>query len=201
MSDFTAVLAVGQTLKALLVNAINQGAQTNSELPQVSCTLASPKEVRATTTTSTPASALSIWLYQVRRNPDLVNDPPHRGSPNQVVPQYLPVDLYYLLTPIYTSTEGEQALLGMVLQTLYDNSIMSGSLLAAPLDPVLDQIRVTLEALTLEELTRVWLALDEPYSVSVSYHVQLARISSARQPMAISPVLTRELDPLPIGTP
>ncbi len=196
MSDFTAVLAVGQTLKGLLDAAIAAG--TDPGLPHVSTTLASPKDVRSTTTTTTPATALSIWLYQVRRNPDLLNDPPHRIAPNQVQPPYLPLDLYYLVTPIYTSTEGEQALLGMVLQTLNDNGIIGGSLLAAPLDPVSDELRVTLEALTLEELTRVWLALDEPYSISVSYHVQLVRISSGRQPIAGSPVLKRQLDPIQV---
>lgn len=122
--------------------------------------LASPKDVRSSTTGTTPASALSIWLYQVRRNPDLLNDPPRRISPDEVLAPGLPVDLYCLLTPIFTSTEGEQALLGLVLQTLSDNAIIGGSLLAAPLDPARVQLRVTLEALTLEELTRVWLNLD-----------------------------------------
>jgi len=192
MSDFTAVLAVGQTLRKVLDAAIS--TSTDPELPQVPTTLASPKEVRATTTTTTPASALSIWLYQVKRNPDLLNEPPRRISPDQVLAPDLPVDLYYLLTPVYKSTEGEQALLGKVLQALNDNAILRGSSLVPPLDPTTDELRVTLEAPALEDLTRVWTALEEPYQLSVSYHVQLVRISSGREPVQSSPVLTRELD-------
>ena len=191
MSDFTALLAVSQTLKSLLDGAISGSA--DPELPHVPTTLASPKEVRSTTSSTTPAAALSLWLYQVRRNPDLLNEPPRRISPDQVLPPALPVDLYFLVTPIYTSAEGEQALLGKVLQTLNDHSILAGSLLAAPLDPAADQLRLTLEALSLEEITRVWTALDEPYQLSVSYHVQLVRISSALQPEQLPPVETRDL--------
>jgi hypothetical protein len=193
MSDPTAVLATGQTLKKLLDLAIT--ASTDPEIPHVATTLASPRDVRASTSTTTPASALSVWLYQVRRNPDLLNEPPRRISPTEVLAPELPIDLYYLLTPIYTSTEGEQALLGTVLQTFNDNAIVTGSDLAAPLDPTTDQLRVSLEALTLEEITRVWMALEEPYQLSVSYHVQLVQISSAREPLMGPPVLTRTLIP------
>jgi hypothetical protein len=190
MSDFTALLAVSQTLKSLLDGAI--GASSDPELPQVPTTLASPKEVRSTTTTTTPAAALSLWLYQVKRNPDVLNEPPRRIAPDEVLPPALPVDLFYLVTPIYSSPDGEQALLGKVLQTLNDHAILTGSLLAAPLDPS-DELRVTLEAPTLEEITRVWEALDEPYQLSVSYHVQLVRISSALQPVQNAPVELRDL--------
>jgi hypothetical protein len=191
VSDFTAILAVSQTLRALLDGAIS--ASTDPELPHVPTTLASPKEVHSTTATTTPSSALSLWLYQVRRNPDLLNEPPRRISPDEVLPPALPVDLFYLVTPIYTTTDGEQALLGKVLQTLNDNTIVSGGALAAPLDPGSDQLRVTLEALSLEEITRVWQALDEPYELSVSYHVQLVQISSGLQPTQLTPVELREL--------
>lgn len=191
MSDFTALLAVSQTLRSLLDAAI--AASDDPELPQVQTTLASPREVRDTTSTTTPASALSLWLYQVRRNPDLLNEPPRRIAPDEVLPAPLPVDLYYLVTPIYTSPDGEQALLGRVLQTFNDHTIVGGSLLAAPLDPAADELRVTLEALTLEEITRVWTALDESYQLSVSYHVQLVRISSALEPMHGVPVEVRDV--------
>jgi hypothetical protein len=191
MSDFTALLAVSQTLKSLLDDAL--AASSDPELPHVPTTLASPKEVRSTTTTTTPAAALSLWLYQVKRNPDVLNEPPRRISPDEVLPPALPVDLFYLVTPIYSSPDGEQALLGKVLQTLNDHGILAGSLLAAPLDPTADELRVTLEALTLEEITRVWEALDEPYQLSVSYHVQLVRISSGLQPVQRAPVEVRDL--------
>src|SRR4051794_27552696 len=118
MSDFTALLAVGQTLKAVLDGSI--AASTDPELPHVPTTLASPKQVRTTTAGTTPVAALSLWLYQVRRNADLLNEPPRRVTPDRILPPAIPVDLYYLVTPIAATTDGEQALLGKVLQTLND---------------------------------------------------------------------------------
>jgi hypothetical protein len=148
------VPAVSRTLRSLLDAAIT--ASADPELPHVPTTLAAPRDVRPGTT---PAAALSLWLYRVNRAPH---------APDAVA-------LSYLVTPICSTPEAEQALLGTVLQTLDDNAIVAGSALAAPLDPAGDELRITLEPLTLEELTRLWAALDEPYRLSLSYVVRLVR--------------------------
>ena len=45
---------------------------------------------------------------------------------------------------------------------------------------------------TLEELTRVWTALQESYQLSVAYCVQVALINSEREPERVAPVVLRE---------
>ena len=45
-----------------------------------------------------------------------------------------------------------------------------------------------LEALSLEEITRVWEALEGSYQLSVSYEVSLVDIASDLEPEHVSPV-------------
>ena len=125
MSEYTAVLGVSQTLKRLLDEHI--AASTEPELPKISVDLGSPKDVRGNTTSSQPKDAVSLWLYMVRRNPELVNEPRVRTADNTLARPSIPVDLHYLVTPIYDKPPGEHALMGKILQAFNDHAILSGS--------------------------------------------------------------------------
>jgi len=59
-------------------------------------------------------------------------------------------------------------------------------------EPQLAQLRVALEALSLEDLSLVWDALSEPYQLSVSYVVQTVSIDSALEPVNTTPVLQKQ---------
>ncbi len=50
------------------------------------------------------------------------------------------------------------------------------------------ELKVRLEPLTLEEITRVWEALDGSYQLSVSYEVSVVNIMPELEPERISPV-------------
>jgi hypothetical protein len=63
------------------------------------------------------------------------------------------------------------------MQALYDNSIV---VLQDPGRNVAEELRIVLCRLTLEELTRVWHALREPYRLSVCYQVRVVQIESRR---------------------
>ncbi len=185
MSDFTAIRGVSHTLQALLRDHI-----TNDPDPQlngVTVDLRSPKEMREAQDTG-----VSLWLYQIKRNEFLLNQPPARTSASQVPHQRLPVNLYYLVTPIIGQPDDEQALIGRVLQTFNDHYMLRGNDLQDSLAGEVEELRVTLEQLTLEELTRVWYSLQEPYQLSVTYEVQVIDIDSARSPVQVMPVEMRE---------
>jgi hypothetical protein len=87
--------------------------------------------------------------------------------------------------------ETEQQLLGKVLQVFYDQPILRGSTLQGGLDPTTVELRVLLETLSLEEITRVWYALssDTGYQLCVSYEVQVIEIDSALEPESLQPVV------------
>jgi Pvc16 N-terminal domain len=82
--------------------------------------------------------------------------------------------------------------LGRVLQVLNDHGVLRGSELADPLDPAVDELRVNLETLSLEELTRIWNALQVPLELCASYCVQVVSLDSHHEPVSTSPVLERD---------
>lgn len=134
---------------------------------------------------------LSVWLYRVVRDENRLNDPPEVHTlPTgevEVLPTPLPVRLHYLMTPLATGNQDtEQRILGRVLQLFHTYPIASGAFLQAELAGTDAQIHIHLEALALEEITRVWEALEGSYQLSVSYEVTLARVRSAADPLRAS---------------
>ena len=131
---------------------------------------------------------LSLWLYRVVRDEHRLNDPPVvRPLPSgrvELVPPPLPLRLHYLATPLATgSPDPEQRILGRVLQLFHTYPVVSGAALGGALTGTEVQIHVRLESLSLDEITRVWEALEGSYQLSVSYEVTLANIESAAQPV------------------
>jgi hypothetical protein len=186
MSDFTAVKAVTETLYGIL-----QAGVTNSADPQlhgVPIDLRSPKEMRE----DNGATGVSLWLYRITRDPDLLNKAPERISPNQIRRASLPLHLYYLVTPLVAKPEDRQTLIGRVLQLFNDNATLRGAMLADSLAGSQESFRVMLETLSLEELTRVWHSLAEPYDLSVSYEVQVVTIDSDLEAVEAPPALVRQ---------
>src|SRR5689334_19095987 len=117
MSDFTVLRAVSITLRDLL-----QANITNSSEPQLSgvaIDLRSPKEMQE----QNNAQGISLWLYRVTRNPDTLNRPPVRIAPDKALVPALPIDLYYLVTPIVRDPITKQILLGKILQVFNDHAI------------------------------------------------------------------------------
>ena len=180
MSAYTAIKATSITLQELLQDAID--TEFGANVANVS--LKTPKEMNA--------NGVSLWLYRIVRDEFLTNQPPERIAPNRQRRTPLPVRLHYLVTPLMgDDTATEQQLLGKILQVLYDHPVLRGVDLKDGLDPVTVELRVLLETLSLEEITRVWYALNSTtgYQLSVSYEVQVIEIESAVAPESVQPVV------------
>lgn len=189
MSAFTAIWAVSRTLQVLLDASIKADPQfTNTSVP---VSLLSPKAIREPGSVVS-GSSVSLWLYRVKRDEYTLNNRPDRTATNRIPRPPIPVTLYYLVTPMNEEPESQQSVLGKVLQVFNDHAILRGSDLQGALQGETDELRLSMETLTLEELTRVWHALQEPYQLSVSYLVQVVAIDSAEEPVVTSPVLTRD---------
>lgn len=186
MSDYPVISAVSQTLKTLMTTKITQSS--DSQIKNVPIELLSPKEMEDANETL----GVSVWLYRVSRMADVLNDPPQRISSTQYVRTPLPIQLYYLVTPIAVDPLTRHALLGKVLQVMNDHSILRGADLQGILQGATDQLRVVLETVSLEDISLVWDALSEPYQLSVSYVVQVISIDSAEQPVQTTPVLEKD---------
>ena len=131
-----------------------------------------------TETVRDSANRLSLWLYQVTENEFLKNQPMRMGT-NAKTQVFAPfaLNLYYLVTPFAQSGEGDHLLLGKTMQVMYDNAILK---MRNDADETAEDLRLTFCRLSLEELTRIWEALKEPYRLSVCYQVRVTRIDSNR---------------------
>ena len=186
MSDYTVISAVSNTLKEMLKQNIT--LSSDPQLTGVDIFLLSPKEMQD----GGHAKGISLWLFQVSRMPEMLNEPPERRGPGQIARVPLPILLNYLVTPFTTDPATRHTLLGRVLQVLNDHSILRGADLQDVLQGTTEQLRVNLQALSLEELSLVWEALSEPYQLSVTYLVQVVRIDSDLEPLKSSPVVEKE---------
>ncbi|WP_413935798.1 DUF4255 domain-containing protein [Nitrospira sp. BLG_1] len=132
------------------------------------------------------SEGVSLWLYRLQRDEQTLNQPPRRVATNQFEQPPLPLRLHYLVAPIVShdtrpqAPELEQHILGKVLQVFNDLGSLRGSSLLADLAGQPLEIFVRLEPLTLEEITRVWDALELSYQLCVSYEVSVVPITSGR---------------------
>jgi hypothetical protein len=138
---------------------------------------------------------VSIWLYRIVRDDVRLNDPPTRPTPTTIRQPPLPLRLHYLVTPITNRAndgdpETEQYLMGKILQLFHSRPLLRGTDLKEELAGTNSELRVRLESLTVDEMSRVWDALEGSYQLSVSYEVALVDVDSALEPESVVPVTT-----------
>ena len=191
---YTALRATSQTL----IRYLRQRFETDPNLAPffnpasggtMLVTLNTPQEMM-----DADIEGLSVWLYRVIRDEERLNAPPQRIGANLLRQPPLPVRLHYLITPITATPsqigpETEQVILGKVLQIFHDHPSLRGSDLQGDFSGTEVELTVRLETLSLEEIARVWDALDASYQLSVSYEVSVVEIASETDPEQVSPVL------------
>src|SRR5579871_6238890 len=181
---YTALTATSLTLAAFLRQSLEADANLKPFFDPAAggtmvVSLLNPQEMA-----KQPAQGLSLWLYRVIRDEDRINAPTIRETPREARMTPLPVRLHYLMTPVIqegkNAPEFEQMVLGKALQLLYDHSQFRGTDLVGDFMGTDVIFTTRLETMTLEEITRVWTALVEPYRLSVSYEVSVLTIRSQR---------------------
>ena len=182
MSEYVCIREVTLALQTLLRKEITNSTDPN--LTGVPILLSDPREMRKKELTG-----ISLWLYRVTREPDSLNRPIERVTSNKLRRQPISLTLFYLLTPMRDQPRDEQALLGKVIQVLYDHGVMAGPEVGALLAADGTELHVALNGLSLEDLARVWDVLKEPYQLSLSYIVQTIAIDSDRDLVKRPPVL------------
>jgi len=148
---------------------------------------------------------LSIFLFEIMEDASARNEPRVRQTQkNAVVMQKPPLalQLNYLFTPWTGNFQTDQQLLGRVLQLFYEQAILTGPVLQGQLAGTTTALKVTLHTLTLEERTRIWLALTRPYRTSLSYCVRVVNIDVTQSETTSSVMNGRLVSSiLPGGTP
>lgn len=184
MSSYMVLAEVSEALRLILWEAIQQDDVLNLIVQsQDAIVFANPTEAARDS-----ANRLSLWLYQVCEDEFVKNQPPLRtgversngedsGRERQDQFPPLALNLYYLVTPFAPSGTADHLMLGKTMQVMYDNAIV---LLRNEANQIYEELRIILCRLALEELTRIWEALQEPYRLSVCYKVRVARVDSQR---------------------
>lgn len=181
---YTAMVATSQTLRDFLTDRLRTDVHLKTFFdPALGGTmvvsLSTPDEVIRMN-----LHGVSLWLYRIVRDENLLNAPPRRVGKLQYRHTPLPFRLHYLVTPIVArknpnGSELEQTVLGKILQSFHDHAKMSGPDLHGDLTGHASvELFVRLEPLSLEEITKVWYSLEESYQLSVSYEVSVVYIDS-----------------------
>jgi|SRR5690242_5796650 len=121
---------------------------------------------------------LTLFLYEIIEDPTVRNRNLSREiDTTPATPVYrirkppMALILRYLVTPWAGDRQTEHLIIGRTLQVLYERQIHRGANLTPELE--LDALSVTLAPLSLEERTRVWWSIQEPYRLSLNYEVRV----------------------------
>lgn len=184
---YTSIIATSESLRELLrasfradVGPSGLASLFGGGVMDVS--LATPREMQG------HQQGLSMWLYRVVRDDTRLNDPPTQrplpGGGVELVPPPLPLRLHYLMTPLVDEgPDTEQRILGRTLQLFHMQPELSGADLRGDLIGSHARLHVRLEALSLDETSRVWEALHGTFQLCVSYEVTLVNIENPLQPL------------------
>ncbi len=143
--------------------------------PATDVTLLSPAEK------SSHNTRINLFLYRVTPNAHLNNQDwrPKPGTTNQLVAPPLTLNLYYLLTayaPVDPNSGLVDAhgLLGEAMRVLHENAILPQAVLESGLKP--GSVKVTPTSLDMEEISKIWLALQQDFQLSAGYEVSYVEV-------------------------
>lgn len=184
---YTAISATSETLMEYLRQQLAADISFFTDGSMI-VTLNNPQEM-----VERGRQGLSLWLYRIVRDEERLNAPPERVSRTERRAVPLPIRLHYLMTPLVNIEDDEsplteQTVLGRVLQAMHDRPRLRGVDLQGDLAGTQVELYTRIEPLGLDEITRVWEALDRSYQLSVSYEVSVVYIHSQHALMDAAPV-------------
>lgn len=193
MSDFRAIGGVSATLRTLLEDRMElpPGVNVNDFLITISTPRSEEQDDQL------EGARINLFLYKTTENGYLKNQEiPDQGQPVSYGHPPLSLDLYYLITAYGTTTIQEdfvdetQAhfLLGSAMRVLHDVPVVTEQLETSTGQRILheslrnqfEKVKLSLEPISLEDLSKVWTALTLPYRLSVAYMVSVVQIESQR---------------------
>ena len=217
MSTALRIAAVTQVLKDLL----NDGLINNdvSGITQNNITVTSLPPDRIAVDNGSELSQLNIFMYQATYNQGWRNvaQPSFNSQGERIANPLLALDLHYLLTAYGASELHTDILLGMGMQFLHETPVLgreqisqaTGSinvgdpnnrlpdslqfLSQANLADQVEQVKISPEALSLEDISKLWAAFGTKYRPTAAYKVTVVLIESEKAFKAGLPVKERKI--------
>src|SRR5829696_2811529 len=202
MSDFKAIGGVSATLRTLLNDRMElpSGVSVSDFLVTISTPRPEGQDDQ-----QVEKARINLFLYRTNENGYLKNqEVPGEGHPAAYGHPPLSLDLYYLITAYGTTMAQENFvdetaahfLLGSAMRVLHDVPVITEQLKTSTDQPVLheslrgqfENVKLSLESITLEDRSKVWTALTLPYRLSAAYIVSVVQIESQRSRRFPKPV-------------
>lgn len=213
MSNALAIASVTRLLKDLLNDAM-VNADISASVGGGVIVTAIPPDRALNQLEEGDSSHLNLYLHRITPNSALSNsDLPTRDSRYGLVHRpRLALDLHYLLTAYTLQELHGEILLGYAIETLHETPVLpreairvalagnvNGSILPpafqqtdpARLADQLELIRITPEPLSIDDMSKLWTALQTNYRTTVAYMVSVVLIERDLPKRTPLPVLSR----------
>ncbi len=167
MADTTVMATVGKGLVELL--------KAEAGFAEGDVSLKSPYDAGQ-------AGKIALFLYQVQENAHVRNEPPEAVGETALRPPPLPLDLFYLVTPLAQEPETALRHLEAVMLAFHDHRVLKAPTLPASLvESGNEALRIVQQPLSLEDLNRLWgIFPSKPYRLSVAYQVTPVYVPSTQ---------------------
>lgn len=193
MSNASVIAAV----TGALVNILTNRFSSDPSLSGVNVT--SLPIDKARTGTNTNSNQLNLYLYQTLPNAAWRNfDMPGVVRPGEIGNPPLALNLYYLFTAfgVDNSEILSQRVLGTAMSVLHDRPLLDATDLKNALPGVdpgdqVERVRFSPQPLSLEEISKLWTALQTQYRLSTTYLATVVLIDSQQATKSPLPVLAR----------
>lgn len=213
MSNALAIAGVSAVLRDLLDTGLIDHQVTDALGAGVTVSTLAPDAVPIEGTDAAPR--LNLFLYLVTPNAGWRNvDLPSRdGNGRRVTNPPLALDLHYLLTAYGVADLQAEVLLGYGLQLLHENPVLGRAAIRTALNPSpvngtllptlfqalrsadlaeqVELLKITPWAMSSEEMSRLWSALQAHYRPTAAFQVSVVLIEPQRPAVSPLPVLTR----------
>ncbi len=187
MSDYQVIAEVSKAFKYIL--------DTKMTTSPLTVTISSPDEEISNST-----NRINLFLYHVVENAHLKNQDWQMNSPTKMKPPPLSLNLFYLLTPYpqnpndYTNAH---LIMGEAMQIIFDNPVLTSEYL----NKAAEGVKLILNPINLDEMTKLWNAINKPYRLSVSYEVSVVQIDSCVTEKEVKLVKERKVKVRPYSGP
>lgn len=223
MSSALAIASVTHVLKDLLNNGLIDH-DLSSTLGNVMVTALPPD--RIDTTTQNQQSQLNLYMYRVTPNQGWRNVglPSRDGRGERLTNPPLALDLHYLLTAYGANELHTEILLGYGMQLLYETPALARDAIRRSLSPQttvpggglppelqalhtselaeqIEQIKMTPESLSTEEISKLWAAFQSKYRPTAAYQAAVVLIESRKSTKSALPVRGRKIYAMPFRQP
>lgn len=156
-------------------------------------------------------TGLNLFLYHVTPNPGWRNrDLPTRDARgDRIANPALALDLHYLVTAYGEDSFHAEIVLGNAMHLLHELAVVPRAMIRKALAPTsppqdlpaalktseladqVEQVKITPESMTIDEMSKIWGALNANYRPTAAYAVSVVLIEGRKSASAALPVLAR----------